>query len=420
LGSGLSYDHATHTLSATGAPAGAALTKSDDTNVTLTLGGTPNTALLVAASLTLGWTGQLSLARGGTNANLTASNGGIVYSTATAFAVLSGTATANQVLLSGLSTTPAWSTATYPATTAQGDVIYSSAANTIVGLTKDANATRYLSNTGASNNPAWAQVALATGVSGQLPLANGGTNANLTASTGGIFYSAASAAAILSGTATANKVLMSGASAAPTWSTPTFPNASATAGKMIVSDGTNWVASTPTYPNASATSGKLIISDGTNFIASTPTYPNAAGTSGQVLRSDGTNFVVSDETYTIAYVVGDGVNAVTTGLKGYLQCFQGGIIKEVTLLADQNTTGTGFIVNIWKCTYTAFAPGTHPVVGDKITSATPPTITNGNSKISDTTLSSWTTTITAGDVLAFNVDTANTCTRVTVSIKVTR
>ena len=48
----------------------AALTKVDDTNVTLTLGGTPSTALLQATSLTLGWTGQLSLARGGTGANL--------------------------------------------------------------------------------------------------------------------------------------------------------------------------------------------------------------------------------------------------------------------------------------------------------------------------------------------------------------
>lgn len=45
---------------------GAALTKTDDTNVTLTLGGTPATALLRAASLTLGWTGTLAVSRGGT------------------------------------------------------------------------------------------------------------------------------------------------------------------------------------------------------------------------------------------------------------------------------------------------------------------------------------------------------------------
>lgn len=46
----------------------AALTKADDTNVTLTLGGTPATAVLQATSLTLGWTGILAVARGGSGA----------------------------------------------------------------------------------------------------------------------------------------------------------------------------------------------------------------------------------------------------------------------------------------------------------------------------------------------------------------
>ena len=50
----------------------AALTKVDDTNVTLTLGGSPTTALLAATSLTLGWTGQLSVARGGTGSSTAA------------------------------------------------------------------------------------------------------------------------------------------------------------------------------------------------------------------------------------------------------------------------------------------------------------------------------------------------------------
>jgi hypothetical protein len=43
-----------------------ALTKTDDTNVTLTLGGDPTNALLEATSLTLGWTGTLAASRGGT------------------------------------------------------------------------------------------------------------------------------------------------------------------------------------------------------------------------------------------------------------------------------------------------------------------------------------------------------------------
>lgn len=78
---------------------------------------------------------DVTLLDGGTNASLTASNGGIVYSTSSALAILSGTATANQVLLSGSSTAPAWSTATYPATTTINQLLYSSSANVITGLT---------------------------------------------------------------------------------------------------------------------------------------------------------------------------------------------------------------------------------------------------------------------------------------------
>ena len=113
---------------------GAALTETDDTNVTMVLGGTPSTALLRAVSMTLGWTGQLNLARGGTNANLTASNGGIFYSTASSGAILAGTATARQMLQSGATAAPAWSTATWPATTTINQILYSSAANTVTGL----------------------------------------------------------------------------------------------------------------------------------------------------------------------------------------------------------------------------------------------------------------------------------------------
>lgn len=56
------------TIPASDISSGAALTKTDDTNVTMTLGGTPSTALLTAASMALGWTGTLSVARGGTGA----------------------------------------------------------------------------------------------------------------------------------------------------------------------------------------------------------------------------------------------------------------------------------------------------------------------------------------------------------------
>src|SRR3954466_1089835 len=94
------------------------------------------TSIITLGTVTTGtWNASvIALAYGGTNANLTASNGGIFYSTASAGAILAGTATANQILLSGSSTTPAWSTATYPATTTINQLLYSSSANTIAGL----------------------------------------------------------------------------------------------------------------------------------------------------------------------------------------------------------------------------------------------------------------------------------------------
>lgn len=58
----------------TGAPSyisAGALSKVDDANITITLGGTPNVSLLAATSLTLGWTGQLGGDRGGTGVDNT-------------------------------------------------------------------------------------------------------------------------------------------------------------------------------------------------------------------------------------------------------------------------------------------------------------------------------------------------------------
>ena len=113
----------------------------------------------------------------------------------------------------------------------------------------------------------------ATTLNTPLPLASGGTNASLTASNGGVCYSTATGLAILAGTATTNKVLMSGASGAPSWSVPTYPNASATAGKVIRSDGTNYAASTATYPDTT-TINQILYSSAANTIAGITTANN--------------------------------------------------------------------------------------------------------------------------------------------------
>lgn len=120
-------------------------------------------------------------------------------------------------------------------------------------------------------------------------MAYGGSGANLTASNGGMIYSTGTTMAVLAGTATASKMLLSGSTAAPTWSTSTIPtSAGATANKVLLSDGTNYILSTPTFPNASATTKKYIVSDGTNWIASTSTLPDAYS-QGDILYGSASN-----------------------------------------------------------------------------------------------------------------------------------
>lgn len=89
--------------------------------------------------------------------------------------------------------------------------------------------------------------------------------------------------------ATTGKILQGNTGADPSFSTATYPSVATGTGKVLIADGTNWVASTPTFPNASATTRKIIVSDGTNWVASTETYA-VPGTSGNLLTSNGTNW----------------------------------------------------------------------------------------------------------------------------------
>lgn len=66
---------------------------------------------------------------------------------------------------------------------AQGDLLFGSSTDTLSNLAKDANATRYLSNTGTDNNPAWAQVNLSNGVTGNLSTENLASGSNASSST---------------------------------------------------------------------------------------------------------------------------------------------------------------------------------------------------------------------------------------------
>lgn len=122
-----------------------------------------------------------------------------------------------------------------------------------------------------------------------LTVSNGGTGVG-TLTSHGVLLGQGTGNVTATAAGSAGQVLQSGgASADPTYSTATYPSTATGTSKVLVADGTNWVASTPTFPNASATLNKVIKSDGTNWIASTETYA-APGTSGNVMTSDGTNW----------------------------------------------------------------------------------------------------------------------------------
>lgn len=116
--------------------------------------------------------------------------------------------------------------------------------------------------------------------------------------------------------------------------------------------------------------------------------------------------------YSITFVIDGGGSAITAGIKGHLRIPFACEIERVTLLADQSGS---IVIDIWKDTYANFPPDD----ADSITASAPPTITTAV-KSEDDTLTGWTKTITAGDILAFHVDSVTDIKRVTLALKVTK
>lgn len=111
-------------------------------------------------------------------------------------------------------------------TPVQGDIPFG-ATGTLSRLAKDANATRYISNTGASNDPAWAQINLANGVTGTLPVGNGGTGAT-TFTANGVLYGNTTSAVQVTAQGATNSVLTASAGAPSFSTTPTVTGLTAT------------------------------------------------------------------------------------------------------------------------------------------------------------------------------------------------
>jgi hypothetical protein len=138
-------------------------------------------------------------------------------------------------------------------------------------------------------------------------------------------------------------------------------------------------------------------------------------TLGTIYQSDGatwtTKFSSTTRTTSIEFVIDGGGAVIPTGVKGDIELPFSGTITAVRMFADVSGS---IVVDIWKDTYS-----NHPPTGaDSITASAKPTISSAT-KSQNSTLTGWTTSFSAGDILRYNVDSATTVTRVTVALTVT-
>ena len=112
----------------------------------------------------------------------------------------------------------------------------------------------------------------------------------------------------------------------------------------------------------------------------------------------------------IEFVIDGGGSVITTGVKPYLEIPYDCTINSVTMLADQSGSA---VVDIWVDTYANYPP----TDADSITASAVPTITTDTDS-QDSTLTGWTTSLSKGSIIGYNVDSASTITFLTISLKV--
>jgi len=124
------------------------------------------------------------------------------------------------------------------------------------------------------------------------------------------------------------------------------------------------------------------------------------------------NVIGYDGTEGIPFTFDGAGAAISTGAKGFLEIPFDCVIIGIKLMSD---VSTNTVVDIWKDTYANFPP----TDADSITASATPTLTAAT-KYSDTTLTGWTTTITAGDWIRFNIDSNSAATWLTIQLTVRR
>jgi hypothetical protein len=137
-----------------------------------------------------------------------------------------------------------------------------------------------------------------------------------------------------------------------------------------------------------------------------------SGTTGALRKTAADTWALDDGKFAIVQQIGDGINVISTGVAGDVAVPFAATVTAARLFAD---TSGSIVVNVWKDTYANYPP----TVSGKITASAPPTI-SAATKSADTTLTGWTTSITAGDCLRFNVDSVSSIKRATLILEAKR
>ena len=87
-------------------------------------------------------------------------------------------------------------------------------------------------------------------------------------------------------------------------------------------------------------------------------------------------------------------------------------INSWTMIADVSGS---VVIDAWKTNYTNFPP----VLANTITGSALPTITS-SIKGQTSSLTGWTTTVTTGDIIRFNINSVTNITKVTLTIQGTQ
>lgn len=134
--------------------------------------------------------------------------------------------------------------------------------------------------------------------------------------------------------------------------------------------------------------------------------PLSTGVTGTLAAA---NLTTNTKTRSIGVTIDGGGAAISSGSVRYQYIPYGCTITAATMIADQ--TGSA-VVDVWVAAYP-----TMPTSANKITSATPPTLSSAQVS-QNTTLTSWTTAIAAGSILAFSVTSASTVTTINLTLTV--